>query len=159
MSPTTQQQPDKQRSIRRSQRRYPIRVDLKYRILDGDQTVSRGSGRSVNLSSSGILFEADGAIKPGELIELALTWPARLNDKVGLTLLIVARTLREDWNGIAAVNLRYEFRTRALWRPAPLEASTAISRTIAYASSETRPSGTPGFPDVAFRPMQRMVSP
>src|SRR5258708_15941816 len=122
----TRQQPEEQSNSRRLHRRYPIRVNLKYRLLGGNRAVKTGTGQTVNLSSSGVLFESDDAVAPSMLVELAVPWPVRLNDKVGLTLCIVGRTVRVERNCTALEFLRHEFRTRAL-RPSALRQSPPAS--------------------------------
>ena len=99
---------------RRSHRRYPIYVDLEYKLLDGRQVLKTGAGRTLNLSSSGILFESDEALPPGMSIRLSLNWPAQLNDRVGLTLCINGRTIRSSGRCNAIEIMSHEFRTRPL---------------------------------------------
>lgn len=100
-------------------RRFPICVDLQYWLLDEGRIVKTGFGRTVNLSSSGVLFEADEALPSGRAINLALAWPVRLDNKVGLKLRIIGRTVRKEYNCTAVQILHHAFRTRRLpvWQP------------------------------------------
>jgi hypothetical protein len=148
MFPTIRQHPERQSSSCRLHRRYPIRADLEYRLLGDNRAVKTGTGQTVNLSSSGVLFESEDAVAPGMLVELAVPWPARLNDKVGLTLCIVGRTVRVERNCTALEILRHEFRTRLLQPPAHEQcapASQSASRTIPIRSSGIRQGATPTF--------------
>jgi len=73
-------------SGRRSNYRYPIRIDLEYRLLKGSRVLKAGRGRTVNFSSSGILFESEESLPPAMRIHLSIAWPARLNNRVALNL-------------------------------------------------------------------------
>lgn len=100
-------------------RRFPICVDLQYWLLTEDKIVKTGFGRTVNLSSSGVLFEADEPLPPGMAINLSLVWPVRLDNRVGLKLKIVGRTVRKEYNCTAVQIFHHAFRTRRLpvWQP------------------------------------------
>lgn len=99
-------------------RRYPIVVDVTYQVLNGDQVVKTGQGRTVDISSRGLSFESEEILPPGKQVKLAVTWPAMLNNRVGLNLHVLARTVPAR-NGCTAVEiLKYEFRTRPSGSPA-----------------------------------------
>ena len=105
-------------SLRRSHRRYPMNVELEYKLLDGKKVLKSGSGRTLNLSSSGVLFECDEPLPLGAQIRLLLIWPAQLNDRVGLTLCVNGRTVRSVGTCTAMEIVSHEFRTRPLQMPA-----------------------------------------
>jgi hypothetical protein len=97
------------RGERRVQRRYPIELDLEFRICDGDKVVSRGAGKTGNISSGGVLFHAaDGALN-GPNVELSVRWPAVLGSAPFLALRISGRLIRNDSKGIAMRMSRYRF--------------------------------------------------
>jgi hypothetical protein len=97
------------RGERRLQRRYPIELDLEFRIGDGDKVVSRGAGKTGNISSGGVLFHApDGALN-GPNVELSVRWPAVLGNAPFLELRISGRLIRNDSKGIAMRMGRYHF--------------------------------------------------
>jgi hypothetical protein len=95
----------------RSHCRFPIQCDLQYRIKEGKTVVQQGFGRTINVSSSGVLFESQAAIPPGNRIELRITWPAHLSNEVGLQLWLRGYTVRKQQNRTAVAFSRYEFRT------------------------------------------------
>ena len=101
-------------ALRRSHRRYPMQVDLEYKLLDGKKVLKTGAGRTLNLSSSGILFESGESLPIATAIRLSIAWPAQLNDRVGLTLCVMGRTVRSSGNCTAVEILSHEFRTRPL---------------------------------------------
>jgi carbohydrate-selective porin OprB len=72
-----------------------------------------GEGKTVNMSSSGVLFTTPQILRPGRRIELAISWPAQLNNKCALKLVARGRIVRFD-NGLAAMEIQqYEFRTQS----------------------------------------------
>ena len=95
---------------RRSRPRYSLEAALEW-VIQG-RRVARGRGTTINLSSGGALFQSDQAVAEGVQIELAIAWPARLNDVAGLTLLVKGRTVRTQGKCAAVKILRREFRTR-----------------------------------------------
>ena len=108
-----------QRSTDRRERpRYRIQVDLRYKLLvRGARLPHMGNGKTVDISSAGVLFETDGALNaekllrhPGKLV-LELAWPLVLDDGCALKLQIAGRVVRRHLNLIAVSIDRYEFRT------------------------------------------------
>jgi hypothetical protein len=95
---------------RRSWPRYSLEAALEW-VIQG-RRVARGRGTTINLSSGGALFQSDQAVAEGVQIELAIAWPARLNDVAGLTLHVQGRTVRTQGKCAAVKILRREFRTR-----------------------------------------------
>ena len=92
---------------------YPISTDLEYRLLKAERVVAAGMGRTTSLSSSRVVFESDRELPVGLLIEMAVAWPARLENKVRLRLHILGRTVRASQKLIAIDILRHEFKTMA----------------------------------------------
>lgn len=91
-----------------------MNVELEYRLLTGNKVVSTGAGRTLNLSSHGVLFECEEILPLGTRIRLLLTWPARLDGTVGLTLCVNGLTVRSDGTCTAVEIVTHEFRTRSL---------------------------------------------
>lgn len=96
---------------RRSAVRFPIEQDVRYKVL-GKNSLRIGTGRTVNISSIGILFTTEHFLNPGERIELSMNWPAQLDNKCPLKLVTSGRVVRAG-DGTAAIAIdRYEFRTQ-----------------------------------------------
>jgi len=95
---------------RRSRPRYPIEAALEW-VIQGRRAAA-GRGKTINLSSGGILFESDQAVAERMQIELTIAWPARLDDVAGLTLHVTGRTVRSQGKCAAVKILHREFRTR-----------------------------------------------
>ena len=95
-----------------SDRRYPVAAEIAYQLVRDGRIFQQGRGRSVNLSSRGILFEAETVLPVGDYIELQIAWPAKLDQRVAMALYVAGRTLRSNGNLTAVAIARYEFRTR-----------------------------------------------
>ena len=94
---------------RRLQRRYPVELDLEFRIVEDDKVVSTGTGKTGNMSSGGVLFFAAEGVPIGRHVELAVRWPAVLGNAPFLELRIFGRLVRNDSQGIAMRMSRYHF--------------------------------------------------
>ena len=104
---------DKGKSDRRGADRFPIEREVRYKVLNKKNADEAGSGRTVNLSSNGVLFTTEHMLLPGKRMELAISWPAQLNNKTPLKLVARGRVVRYD-EGRAAMEIQqYEFRTSA----------------------------------------------
>lgn len=100
-------------SERRSADRFPIEQEIRYRAVARKQQEEFGSGKTVNMSSSGILFEAGEDVAPGKQLEVSVSWPAQLNNRTPLKLVARGRVVRVD-EGRAALEIQhYEFRTKS----------------------------------------------
>ena len=97
------------RGDRRVQRRYPLELDLEFRIIDGDKVVATGAGKTGNISSGGVLFHAADGVPNGPHVELAVRWPAVLGNAPFLELRIFGRLVRNDSQGVAMRMTRYHF--------------------------------------------------
>lgn len=98
---------------RRGSDRFPLEREVRYSVMNrrgGDET---GEGRTINMSSSGVLITSSQMLLPGRRLELSISWPAQLNNKVALKLVARGRVVRFE-QGRAAVEIQqYEFRTQA----------------------------------------------
>jgi hypothetical protein len=96
---------------RRSRRRYDLGLDLHYKLIEHYRVARAGNGKTVDLSSSGILFSTVDSLKPGSFVELSIHWPVLLNQSCPLKLVVNGRVIRSE-SGLTAMRLdRYEFRT------------------------------------------------
>jgi hypothetical protein len=94
----------------RSFQRYPIELEVEYRLLGKGHSERFGSGKTRNISSGGVLFEALGAPATGA-IELMLSWPFLLEGVCPLRLVMRGRVVRSDGHRIAVQATYHEFRT------------------------------------------------
>jgi PilZ domain len=98
---------------RRSSNRLPIERDVRYKVLGGKKSVTQvGLGKTLNISSGGVLFTTESPLPEGERVELAVSWPAQLNDVLPLKLVALGRLVRTEDTQAAISIERYEFKTR-----------------------------------------------
>ncbi|PWU05705.1 MAG: hypothetical protein C5B51_13905 [Terriglobia bacterium] len=97
---------------RRAKGRYPVTLDVRYTVSRGPCIVETGVGRSVNLSSGGMFFEAAHALSVGQNIELSMTWPALLHGVTALRLHATGRIVRVQGRYAAVQIESHQFRTR-----------------------------------------------
>jgi hypothetical protein len=97
---------------RRTADRFPIEREVRYKVLSKRSNEEAGLGKTINRSSSGVLFTSEHFLIPGKRVEVAISWPAQLNNKTALKLVARGRVVRCD-NGRAALEIQqYEFRTQ-----------------------------------------------
>jgi hypothetical protein len=84
-------------------------LDLEFRIINGDQVVSVGAGKTGNISSGGVFFHAPEGVLNGPHVELSVRWPAVLGNAPFLELRIFGRLVRNDSQGVAMRMSRYRF--------------------------------------------------
>lgn len=105
-------------SERRRSSRFPIERELRYKTLNQRAEIMAGNGKTVNISSSGVLFTADHELAVGTRLEVSISWPAQLNDKCLLNLVARGRITRNIRSQLALQIQQYEFRTQS--RPGAL---------------------------------------
>jgi hypothetical protein len=99
---------------RRGKRRFPLQRELRYKLLEDDTNViETGAGYTLDLSSGGVAFCADGVLKPGAFIQLSISWPVLLEERCPMRLIVFGRVLRNAGRLSACTVDRYEFRTQA----------------------------------------------
>jgi len=95
---------------RRSKIRYPVSLNVKYRTVGRSNRIS-GMGRTLNMSSGGLLIAADQRTDLGARIELNIEWPSMLDGQIPLQLVAVGRVVRCLESGFALSFTQYQFRT------------------------------------------------
>ena len=95
---------------RRSKIRYPVSLSVKYRTVGRSNRIS-GVGRTMNMSSGGLLIAADQRTELGAKIELNIEWPSLLDGQVPLQLVAIGKVVRCLESGFALSFTQYQFRT------------------------------------------------
>jgi hypothetical protein len=109
---------DNAQADRRHSDRFPIEREVRYKVLNKRSNEETGDGKTINISSSGVLFTVEHMLLPGRRMELAISWPAQLNNKTALKLVARGRVVRFE-GGRAAIEIQqYEFRTQSSTPPA-----------------------------------------
>jgi PilZ domain len=101
---------------RRRSSRFPIEREVRYKTLNQRTEILAGSGKTLNISSSGVLFTSDHDLPVGTRLEVSISWPAQLNEKCLLNLVARGRITRHHQGQLALQIQQYEFRTQS--RPA-----------------------------------------
>lgn len=99
---------------RRESSRFPMREDLKYRLLHSKNQAISGSGTTLNIGSGGILFTTEEMLPVGRTVELSVNWPARLDGTCALKFVAVGRVVRAEADRAAVSIERYQFKTRGV---------------------------------------------
>ena len=86
--------------------------DLNYKVLERRGAGEAGIGKTLDMSSKGVLFTTDGHVLCGKLLEVSISWPAQLNNVVPLKFVTRGRVVRSG-HGTAAIEIQHsEFRTQ-----------------------------------------------
>jgi c-di-GMP-binding flagellar brake protein YcgR len=99
---------------RRGTSRFPVREDVRYRIVHSKTEIVSGSGTTLNISSGGILFTTAEKLPVGSRVDLSVNWPARLDGTCRLQFVVAGRVVRAESKRAVVQIDRYEFRTRPL---------------------------------------------
>ena len=94
-------------------RLYPICLELEYSFSVGMFNRYMGRGRTIEISSSGLLFESDRPLSAGLPMELRVEWPGLLDGRIPLNLILHVTILGAEGPRAVARISAYEFRTSA----------------------------------------------
>jgi hypothetical protein len=95
---------------RRVAARFPIEREISYKLLIRQGGNEEGTGKSINISSGGILFTTDCHLQPGIGIEVTISWPVLMDAEVSLRLVTRGQVVRSADGRVAMKIYRYEFR-------------------------------------------------
>ncbi|MBI4903465.1 MAG: PilZ domain-containing protein [Acidobacteria bacterium] len=96
---------------RRAADRFPIEREVRFKLLSKKTGDDNGVGKTINISSNGVLFSTDRLLIPGRRLEVSINWPAQLNNKCALKLVARGRIVRFEQGRVAMEIQQYEFRT------------------------------------------------
>ena len=98
---------------RRGSDRFSIEREVRFKVFNKKNVEEAGLGKTLNMSSTGVLFTTAQMLLPGRRIEVSISWPAQLNNKCALRLVARGKVVRFD-DGKAAMEIQqYEFKTQA----------------------------------------------
>ena len=99
-------------SDRRASVRVPLNLELRYSVVGHRRSVETGSGRTIDMSSSGLSFTADRPLSIGQKLDLSIDWPVLLDGDVQLQLVVSGVVVRTT-GAVTALRIeRHDFRTR-----------------------------------------------
>ncbi len=87
----------------RSSGRFPLACEMFFRLAN-TQPAPIATGRTVNMSSRGLLFRTEGQLLVGQQLEIGIRWPSQLGDQGAGTLFARATVVRAR-KGLAAVSI------------------------------------------------------
>lgn len=124
---------------RRAKPRFPLQLPVSFRTLSPPHCSGAPSGTTVNISTTSVTFETGENLQPYQHVLLAVEWPARLDNRIPLTLFLDGRILRCE-NGVAAMRVhKHEFKTRrAPAAPADMDQAPRIGIAAFAAPSNAR---------------------
>jgi len=105
--PRPPEEPDRRRSGR-----FPVLTELDFKVLGRNGAGQTGTGRVLDVSGGGILFQSEKPLDVGTRVKLSIPWPVRLNQQCNLKLLAEGRVVRSHNKGVAVEFEKWEFRTQ-----------------------------------------------
>jgi DNA-binding NarL/FixJ family response regulator len=127
---------------RRNNARFPIPLAISYQTLEHPILSGQGTSETLNISSKGILFSSNEQFQAGQLVQVSLDWPARLENQIPLKLVAEGRVVRNS-NGTTAMTIdKYEFRTRRTPKAPDVAQKAPLNRPAETAAGGTTRPGT-----------------
>lgn len=77
---------------RRTKARYPLELTVHYQTLSSQPVC--GTGRTLNVSSSGALIAAEHDLDEGARLKITIEWPTLLNGTTPLQLVMTGKVVR-----------------------------------------------------------------
>ena len=96
---------------RRANRRYPITLDVEYKVPGGNGVLRKGFGRTINISSRGALLYISDTLPNRCPILLSINWPFLLNGAIPLKLVMYGKVVRAAPYAIAVEVIQHAFHT------------------------------------------------
>lgn len=94
---------------RRFSRRLKMALSLRYGVLSRSAVVFCGTGRTRNVSRSGVLFQADARLPVGSPVELSIQWPVLRDGQQPVELVVFGSVIRAADTHAAVSITHYEF--------------------------------------------------
>ncbi|PWU00511.1 MAG: hypothetical protein C5B51_25070 [Terriglobia bacterium] len=114
-------------SKRKSDRRYPIALPVRYAAREEGVIFAKGTGRTSSIGGKSIVFVTEQPLLVGLNVDLTMDWPALLDNSVPLQIAIRGKIGHAEGNQVLLQISGHEFRTRA--------ARIAASKTTSLARS------------------------
>jgi len=96
---------------RRQDRRYPLHLDCRWKLIRRRRVLETGVGNTVDLSSGGLQFDAGRHLPEGLNVEVSISWPVLLHSVAPLQLVVSGRIVRARGRMVAVRTVQHEFRT------------------------------------------------
>jgi hypothetical protein len=99
---------------RRKDRRYHLHLELKWKLIRRRRLLDTGTGRTIDVSSGGIRFDAGRQLPEGLNVELSISWPVLLRNVAPMQLVASGKIIRCDGREVAIQTVQHEFRTAGI---------------------------------------------
>lgn len=93
---------------RRAKVRYPIELDARFLP---SKNGAYNTGRTVNISSSGLLISSASVVRDGTPLHIMIQWPFTLDGRIPLQLVATGAVVRSTPSLFAVAVRSYQFRT------------------------------------------------
>ena len=118
---TIQKMKADQENERRGKFRFPMRRELRYKLLKDGSIAESGAGETVDMGSGGVGFSIERELPIGAFIELSISWPVLLDQTCAMRIVVFGRVVRSGGGLCACTIDKWEFRTQArVLQPAPI---------------------------------------
>ena len=125
---------------RRKDRRYHLQLELKWKLIRRRRLLDTGAGRTIDVSSGGVRFDAGRHLPEGLNVELSISWPVLLHNVAPMQLVISGRIVRSAGQRVAIRMVQHEFRT----------AGTAVDQRNVLTISSRAPTSFRANANMAF---------
>jgi hypothetical protein len=114
---------------RRGAHRYDLKVAVRCRAPETNLASAWKSGRTLNMSASGVRIEIAETVASGTMLELAMDWTGLYHSKPAVRLLLTGQVVRVDEGSIALRIVSHQFRdvSHAGSRPRGQERTLAVA--------------------------------
>ena len=99
---------------RRRDRRYALQLDLRWKLVRRRRVLETGTGRTLDVSSSGILLDAGRPLPEGHNLELSVFWPVLHQNVSPLYLSVIGRIVRSEGCLAAVQMVQHELETAGI---------------------------------------------
>ncbi|HYL36180.1 MAG TPA: PilZ domain-containing protein [Bryobacteraceae bacterium] len=106
---------DDLKTERRSRARFPLKLDVQY-WQKRTEPGFPGFGRTLNISSTGLLIASEQTVPEGTWLEVAMDWPSLLDGVIPIQLAAQCVVVRSNASSFAVLLSRHQFRTRSRMR-------------------------------------------
>ena len=111
----------RQANERRVKFRFPIRRELRYKVVKDGLTAEAGEGEAIDIGSNGVAFSIQRELPVRAFIELSISWPVLLDQTCAMRIVVFGRVVRSGGGLCACTIDKWEFRTQArVVQPAPI---------------------------------------
>jgi|SRR5579871_2268543 len=94
---------------RRSKVRFPLVREVRYEF-EQSRHAHTGQGETLNISSSGVLIQTEHELEPGTKLQMAISWPMKLNETASIKLVVDGKIVWAEQKRAAVQFGSHEFR-------------------------------------------------